>query len=111
LLDRFEEGELKWGGPEVKFGLVLSGNKLVDNLEFREHLRTFELEAIGGEMEGGGVCSAAHRRKVDWIVVKAICDWADGEKRENKRQRQEKAARNAASFTIHVLEQGGFCSE
>jgi nucleoside phosphorylase len=107
LLDRFRDGELSWGGPKVEFGLVLSGDKLVDNIDFREQLREFELEAIGGEMEGGGLYSAAHRRKIDWIVVKAICDWADGEKHRNKRQRQEKAARSAANFTLHVIEQGG----
>jgi nucleoside phosphorylase len=111
LLDRFIDGEMRWQGPRVKFGLLLSGEKLVDNLAFRNRLLQIEPEAIGGEMEGAGLCSVAYRKKVDWILVKAICDWADGKKHENKKQNQEIAARNAASFTIHVIEQEGFAPD
>jgi nucleoside phosphorylase len=107
LLDRFRDAELRWDGPKVRFGLVLSGEKLVDNLDFRNQLCKLGPEAIGGEMEGAGLYAAASLHKVDWILVKAVCDWADGKKHENKGQRQEEAARNAASFTIHVIEQGG----
>jgi Phosphorylase superfamily len=59
----------------VHFGLILSGEKLVDNLEFRQTLEAQFPEAIGGEMEGSGVYAAAHRHKLDWIIVKAIRDW------------------------------------
>jgi nucleoside phosphorylase len=107
LLDRFRDGALGWEGPKVRFGLILSGQKLIDNIDFRDQLRTLEPEAIGGEMEGAGLYATAHLHKVDWILVKAICDWADGKKYENKSQRQAEAARNAARFTIHVIERGG----
>lgn len=108
LLARFRDGELHWDGAKVRFGLVLSGDKLVDNIDFRDQLCTLEPEAIGGEMEGEGLYSAAHRAKIDWIMVKAICDWADGKKDKNKSRRQETAAHNAASFVLHVIERGGF---
>ncbi len=107
LLDRFRDGELTWKEAKVRFGLVLSGLKLVDNLDLRQKLLRLEPEAIGGEMEGAGLYDAASRRKVDWILAKAICDWADGHKRRNKAQRQSLAARNAARFVLHVLERGG----
>ena len=45
--------------------------------------------------------------RIDWILVKAICDWADGNKACEKDKRQEEAARNAARFTLHVIQQGG----
>jgi nucleoside phosphorylase len=106
LLDRFRSGYRDWPGPaRVEFGLLLSGEKLVDNRDFRDQLRAFEPEAIGGDMEGAGLYAAAHLDKIDWIVVKAICDWADGDKSHNKSQYQKKAARNAALFTMHVLQQ------
>lgn len=108
LLDRFRSGELSWNTGNVQFGLILSGPKLVDNLVYRNQLHELEPEAIGGEMEGSGLSDAAQRFKTDWILVKAICDWADGRKYENKKQNQETAAYNAAAFTIHVLAQGGF---
>lgn len=108
LLDRFRSGVLDWHGPKVEFGLILSGDKLVDNQSFRDQLHKLAPEAIGGEMEGTGLYSSAQRRKVDWIIVKAICDWADGNKGQDKIARQQLAAENAARFMVHVLKQGGF---
>ncbi len=107
ILDRFRAGALNWSGQKVDFGLVLSGDKLVDNIDFRDQLCRFAPDAIGGEMEGTGLYSAAQRNKVDWILVKAICDWADGNKGRNKSVRQQQAAENAVHFALHVLQQGG----
>ncbi len=107
LVDRFVSGKKDWDGQEVHIGLILSGEKLVDNLEFRRQLLELEPEAIGGEMEGAGLYAAAERARVDWILVKAICDWADGHKSRGKRQRQQLAAQNAARFVLHVVRQGG----
>ncbi|GHO90788.1 hypothetical protein KSF_008360 [Reticulibacter mediterranei] len=108
LLDRFRDGSLSWEGPKAHLGYILSGAKLSDGQDFSDQLRKLELEAIGGEMEGAGLYAAAQRNKVDWIVVKAICDWADGKKYKNKHLRQKKAADNVANFVVHVLKQGGF---
>lgn len=107
LLDQFRSGVLDWEKPTVRFGLILSGEKLVDFKDFRDQLRKFALEVIGGEMEGAGLYAVAERYKVDWILVKGICDWADGKKSRNKNQRQVLAAKNAARFTLHVMRLGG----
>ncbi len=109
MLSRFRAAVNYWESPpNVKFGLVLSGAKLVDNQDFRDQLLKFETETIGGEMEGGGLYAAAQRKKVDWILVKAICDWGDGNKKQDEGQRQKEAAENAAHFTLYVIEKGGF---
>ena len=47
LLDVFKNAHLHWTGATVRFGCVLTGEKLVDNLDFREQLRAFEPEAVG----------------------------------------------------------------
>lgn len=108
LLDRFSSGKVDWRGARVNFGLLLSGGHLIDNREFRDKLRALAPEAIGGEMEGGGLYAAAYRRGVEWILVKAICDFADGHKgHPDKDRRQRRAARNAALFVFHVLSHGG----
>jgi formylglycine-generating enzyme required for sulfatase activity/nucleoside phosphorylase len=107
LLDRSRDGEYGWSGVEPEFGLMLSGPKLIDNINFRDQLLEIEPEAIGGEMEGAGLYAAAAAQKVDWIMVKAVCDYADGHKRENKEERQKLAANNAAGFVFHVIAQGG----
>ena len=107
LIDHFRHAELEWDESmaPVDFGLLLSGEKLVDNHDYREQLKRFAPEAIGGEMEGAGLYVACQDAKVDWIVIKAICDWADGHKKRNKTARQQLAAGNAAAFVAHALQQ------
>jgi nucleoside phosphorylase len=108
LINYFQSALLSWDDAiaRVRSGLILSGDKLADNVDFREQLLKFEPEAIGGEMEGAGLYVACQDSKVDWILVKAICDWADGNKSQDKDQRQRLAAHNAASLTLHVIRQG-----
>lgn len=110
LLDRFRDGAMSWSEATVKFGLILSGHKLIDNLDYRNQIRKLEPESIGGEMEGAGLYDVAVREKVDWILAKAICDWADGKKAYKKKERQELAAANAGRFVFHVLRRGGMAS-
>ncbi len=104
LINRLRSADLMWQGVKVRFGLVLTGEKLVDNVDFREQLRGFEPEAIGGEMEGTGLYVSCQDKNVDWILVKAICDWADGHKAQDRDARQQTAAHNAASFVLHALQ-------
>lgn len=95
-----------WKGARVRPGLLLSGEKLIDDPRFKLRLLKMEPEAIGGEMEGSGLYVSSSDHKVDWVVVKAICDWADGHKATRKAPRQKLAADNAANFVVHVLSQG-----
>lgn len=105
LINYFESfTHTKWKGVKVHSGVILSGEKLIDNLVHRDQLLAFESEAVGGEMEGSGLYVASHEHKVDWIVIKAICDWGDGNKSRNKKARQTKAAMNAAQFVIQALQ-------
>ena len=107
LIDYFRQADLDWdeSKAKVEFGLLLSGEKLVDNRDYREQLQRLAPEAIGGEMEGAGLYVACQDAQVDWIVIKAICDWADGNKAEDKDARQQLAAGNAAAFVAHALQQ------
>ena len=77
------------------------GKKYID---YRDQLLAVEREAVGGEMKGAGLYVSSHEHKVDWIVIKAICDWADGHKSKNKTARQKKAAGTAAQFVIQALQ-------
>lgn len=108
LLSFLRACEVQWQRTsiDVQFGLILSGEKLIDNVEFRNLLLENEPEAIGGEMEGAGLYAACHKAKCDWILVKAICDWADGNKGVNKRDNQLVASGNAAQFVSHAFHSG-----
>jgi nucleoside phosphorylase len=94
---------MSWSGAPVTLGVLLSGEKLVDDLDYRKHLQSFASDAIGGEMEGAGLYVAGYDHKVDWIVVKAICDFADGKKKVDKTAKQTLAATNAAKFVVQAL--------
>lgn len=108
LLARCRDARSSWKRVPVHVGLMLSGEKLVDNLGYREQLHQLEPDAIGGEMEGAGLYAAARHHNVDWILVKAIADWADGRKAAGEAGHQELAARNAVAFVLHVIVQGGW---
>ena len=93
--------------PKLHFGLVLSGQKLVDNLDYRESLKELFPDAIGGEMEGSGVFVSATASKVDWIILKAICDWGFHKNHTEKDAWQRFAAKNAARVLKAVFDVNG----
>ena len=107
LLDRFRSSVVDWNGPQVHFGPIVSRNVLVNHRKLREKFRRKDRDAIGGEMEGAGLYSAAVREKVDWIIVKGISDWGFGK----TDREQVLAARNAARLTLHVARTGALRSQ
>ncbi|MDO9068720.1 MAG: NACHT domain-containing protein [Deltaproteobacteria bacterium] len=94
--------EITW--PKLRFGGLLSGEKLVDNRDYRDSLLKLanQGDIIGGEMEAAGLFTALDDTGTGWVVVKAICDFADGNKNEDKEKNQQLAATNAASV-VHAL--------
>lgn len=105
LVDRFRAASRDWSSDAtVWFGPVISEGTLVDSKLYRERLRKSEPDAIAGEMEGAAIYTAAMRAKVDWCLVKAICDWGYGKGDTHQRA----AAENAASLVVHAIGAGGF---
>lgn len=106
LVERFATRHDDWrldrytGPARVYAGLVLSGEKLVDAQHFRDALRADYPTAIGGEMEGTGLYAAASYKRVEVLLVKAICDFADGHKNDRA---QPFAARAAVALVEHVF--------
>jgi nucleoside phosphorylase/DNA-binding response OmpR family regulator len=108
LLNRFEN-VLNWqfNRPDdlpctIHKGPILSGEKLINDPEFKARLFQVFPTAIGGEIEGSGLCAAAGRIGQPWILVKSICDWADGNKGD---KHQALAAASATDLVHHVLSQ------
>lgn len=108
LVERIQAHGRTWriprtDGSPVAFhvGQVLSGAKLVNSRDFRDALARRFPTALGGEMEGIGAYAAASRQRVPVLLVKAICDWADGSKDDHA---QPFAASTAVDLVRHVLE-------
>jgi nucleoside phosphorylase len=106
LIGRFRAARLEDIGIDVKAGEILSGEKLVDDDSFKSALVARFPEAIGGEMEGTGLLAASNRESVEWLVAKAVCDYA-ANKSHNKQERQRIAAETSARAVAAVLGQGG----
>ena len=111
FLSRVKDAADNWPG-DPGFGrpedvLLLSGEKLVDNIDYRQQLSKLFPEAKGGEMEASGIYSATREEETLWMVIKAVSDYADGKKRKDKDKRQILAAGRAARFTFYLLERGG----
>ena len=87
------------------FGEYVSGEQLIDNIETRNKLLVESPEAKAGEMEGNGLVASCMNSHKPWILVKAICDYGDGNKGKNKKQRQEIAAAAAAHCCATALGQ------
>lgn len=99
-------------GQKIRKGTIISGEKLLDNSTCRTQLKEEFPEAIALEMEGVGLASACiHNRVFDWIVVKAICDFGDGGKGNNKDQNQIFATRNAIALLRMVFDEVNNFSE
>jgi nucleoside phosphorylase len=86
--------------PNIRNGLILSGQKLSDSKPFALSLKERFPDAIAGEMEAVGVMSSAQRNSIEWIVIKSICDWGYDKKKDD----QELAAKNAAKFAVKVVD-------
>jgi nucleoside phosphorylase len=85
----------------VRIGLLLSGLKLVDSKTKAKELLDRFPDALGGDMEASGLMAAASRNGgVEWIVVKAICDWAH----DKDKRFQEIAAKNASNFATALAD-------
>lgn len=81
---------------------MLSGEELIDNQEHRDELLKIYPEVKGGEMEGIGVATACDNC-AEWILVKGICDFADGDKGTDKKKRQQAAIESAVSVCLELF--------
>jgi nucleoside phosphorylase/uncharacterized protein YjbI with pentapeptide repeats len=99
-------GRATW--PTLHLGGILSGEKLVDALDYRDSLMALagQDDIVGGEMEAVGLFHAMDGHHTDWIVIKAICDFADGLKSQDKDNRQQMAAHNAAYVVKKLFDSG-----
>jgi nucleoside phosphorylase len=114
LAERFTNRRDDWrhsrgvGFVDVHHGLMLSGEKVIDGQTFRDALLQHYPMAIGGEMEGSGAYAAAERHRTQILLVKGICDWADGHKNDRA---QAFAADAAVSLAEHVLSKPDILTE
>ncbi|ESU15446.1 hypothetical protein FGSG_13473 [Fusarium graminearum PH-1] len=83
--------------PEIHYGIIASGNKLIKNAAFRDSLlEDTEHQLLCVEMEAAGLMD-----RFPCLVIRGICDYADSHKND---QWQRYAAATAAAFALELLE-------
>lgn len=103
LLDAFRTaGHLYNKDVTISFGLLLTGNLLVNSRQVVSELKKNFPEALNGDMEAGGIYSACHDKGIKWIAVKSISDWGYDKTDEH----QNLARKNLYNFLFYVLENG-----
>lgn len=60
--------------PEVKFGLVASGDVFVDSPETVTRILTMYPDAVGVDMESGALAQTCHKAGVPFICLRVISD-------------------------------------
>lgn len=83
----------------IHVGAVLSGEKLVDDAEFKARIMQMDEKAVGGEMEAAGLVTSSLSKGIPLGLVKGICDWGES-KNDNA---QELAAQNAMRFALQMI--------
>lgn len=87
---------------KVYCGAFLSGPEVIEDSKQCIALRSRFPEALAVEMEGEGLYAAAHKRDVEWIIIKGVSEYAD-DNRSDKTSWREFASLMAASLTAHIL--------
>ena|GEM_PF-1325552 len=104
LVRMFEVVSVSIKDYKLNFGLVASGSYLLNNEDYVNRLKEMQPELIGGDMESAGMASVCFYKKIDWILVKGICDWGY-DKDSDKKKNQELAAANSFAAISSFLTQ------
>ena len=87
--------------PFMIQGHILTGDTLVDNQRHKEELlNNYAKDAIGIEMEAGGLFHDKSNNSCEVMIVKGVCDFGDGKK---TKEYQPTAALLAAECLHHYL--------
>ena len=90
-------------GGQFTWIFHLTGEKVIDDADFRDKLKNVYRNTIGGEMESAGIFAAANDTNTPWLIIKGICDFADGNKEKNKEMNQVLAIKASVSFALHFF--------
>jgi nucleoside phosphorylase len=103
LLSRLKASTLTPPSYGVHFGPMVASSTLLNSETERARLLSDVPHAVGGDMEGAAVYTAAATNGIEWIVVKGIADFG----RAKTYAHQPAAAANAADFVVRMLQLGG----
>lgn len=97
-------GSTKLKGKKVITGTVLTGDQFMTTKETKEHkYLTEELHGDVIEMEGGSIAQVCTLNKIPFIIVRTVCDRADGTAAADFNKFLPLAARNSFNVVKNLL--------
>ena len=92
----------------VQFGALLSGAARVGSIRYRDNLvrklqPKVEYDIIGGEMEAFGLLSVSPLDDPQWVVIKAISDFADRPAKQMKDADRDEACYASCFFSLGAI--------
>ena len=85
----------------------MTGSARIRSHQYRDELfqwcRGVASDIIGGEMEGIGLLALAPPDDPNWVIVKGICDFADGNQKADAKGNRSLACKNAVTFALDAL--------
>lgn len=94
--------------PELHKGMIASGEETLADGRLKRMQDTIHGNIRAGEKEGWGFARAAKEENKEWLVIRGIMDYGDGETKEgpNKDQYRHSAANAAATCALTFLKSG-----
>jgi nucleoside phosphorylase len=88
--------------PQAHFGTFASGEKVIKSEEFVSNLKSIWTQTVAVEMESLGVAVACFQTSppTEFLVIKAVCDWADPAKNDLW---QQYSAEAASAFSLALI--------
>ncbi|OQW88270.1 MAG: hypothetical protein BWK78_08405, partial [Thiotrichaceae bacterium IS1] len=86
--------------PSVHYGRIVSSETVIANKEIMASLLAKHRKLRALAQEGYGVAKVAHGRNVDFLEIRGICDFGDGNKNDDW---HEYAAHAAAAYAVGLL--------
>ncbi|MBR2860551.1 MAG: 5'-methylthioadenosine/adenosylhomocysteine nucleosidase [Clostridia bacterium] len=101
-LAKLAEESVREVGLNCKIGCIASGDQFIAAKEQKEKIISC-FGAIACEMEGAAIGHVAYVNKVDYVVIRAISDSADGEAEMDYPTFVKKAAESSAKITLSLV--------
>ncbi|MFL6108101.1 MAG: hypothetical protein ACJ72L_14155 [Marmoricola sp.] len=73
-----ERLDAKWA-PAVKPGVIMAGNRLLEDGSLKTLKEQLDDRALAAEMEGAGFAAACEALRVPWLVIRGIADYGDSD--------------------------------
>lgn len=83
-------------------GPLASLERLISSNEFRDEIISQFPTILGGEMEGFGFIPTLDSKRIPWLIIKTISDFADN---QFNRDLQEYSAKNVANYIPHLVKE------